>query len=144
MYNLLENIFASKELYLDILTPVCDKYDITLTDMIIMLCLANEPQYDTATDIIKIRKLTKSAVSMSVRSLQDKGLVTGEHLNGNHRSIHLRVCESALPIIEEGRMAQDRFFGIISEGFTDEDKAQFKSYFERITANIHSYNRAHK
>lgn len=144
MYNLLENIFASKELYLTILAPVCEKYDLSHTDLMIILCLANNPQLDTATDIIKLRKLTKSAVSMSVRTLQDKGLIAGEHLNGNHRSIHLSVCESALPIVEEGKAAQDRFFSIISDGFTDGEKEQFKSYFERITANIHSYNKAHK
>jgi len=144
MYNLLENIFVSKELYLTILAPVCEKYELSQTDLMIILCLANNPQLDTATDIIKLRKLTKSAVSMSVRTLQDKGLITGEHLNGNHRSIHLRVCDSALPIIEEGRAAQEKYFAILLSDFTDEDKQHFKSYFERITANIHSYNKAHK
>lgn len=144
MYNLLENIFVSKELYLNILAPICEKYGLSHTDLMIILCLANNPQLDTATDIIKLRKLTKSAVSMSVRTLQDKGLITGEHLNGNHRSIHLSVCDSALPIIEEGRAAQKKYFAILLSDFTDKDKQHFKSYFERITANIHSYNKAHK
>lgn len=144
MYNLLENIFASKELYLTILAPVCEKYDLSHTDLMIILCLANNPQLDTATDIIKLRKLTKSAVSMSVRTLEDKGLIIGEHLNGNHRSIHLRVCESALPIVEEGRAAQEKYFKVLLDDFTDEDKKQFKNYFERVTANIHSYNKANK
>lgn len=123
------------------MTPLCEKYGMTHTDMIILLCLASNPQDDTATDIVERRKLTKSAVSMSVRALQEKGLVIGEHMNGNHRSIHLRVCAPANDLIEEGRAAQDKFFDILMDGFTDEEKTRFRSYFERMTANIDAYNK---
>lgn len=142
MDRFLENIFSSKELYLKVLTPVCEMYNLSHTEMIILLCLSNHPQLDTATDIVNLHKLTKSAVSMSVGSLQEKGLITGEHLNGNRRSIHLKICEAAAPMIEEGQKAQRAFLDIVLAGFTDEDKDRFKRYFERIATNIDFYTKS--
>lgn len=141
MNILLENIFACKELYLNLLNPVCDRYDMAHTELLILLFLASNPQSNTATDIVEQHKLTKSAVSMSVRALQDKGLIVGEYINGNHRSIHLKVCDAAQGIIKEGRAAQDKFIEILLTGFSDEEKLDFKRYFERITTNINLYNK---
>ena len=73
MYNFVENIFLGKELYQTILAPVCDKYDMTHTEMVILLFLASNPHLNTATDIVKGRRMTKSLVSMSLRSLQERG-----------------------------------------------------------------------
>lgn len=141
MYNLLEIIFASKEFYLNALSPVCEKYELAHTELLILLCLAHNPLLNTATDIAEQRKLTKSAVSMAVRTLHEKGLIIGEHTNGNHRSIHLKVCDAARPIVEEGRAAQDQFFEILLTGFSDDEKATINGYLKRMTANINTYGR---
>ena len=142
MNNYIENIFASHELYYSILTPLCREYELSHTELIVLLCLVNHPEYDTATDIVDLRKLTKSAVSVAVRSLQEKGLIVGEYTNGNFRSIHLRICDSAVPVIEAGKKAQQKFFDIMLEDFADEDKKQLKCYFEHITSNINKYNKS--
>jgi len=139
MYNFVENIFLGKELYQTILAPVCDKYDMTHTEMVILLFLASNPHLNTATDIVKGRRMTKSSVSMSLRSLQERGMVSGEFEDGNHRSIHLNICEDASRILEEANEAQDTYFSILSDGFSKEEIDIFRSYFERVTNNIKSY-----
>ncbi len=139
MYTFVENIFLGKELYQTILAPVCSKYNMTHTEMIILLFLAKNPQLNTATDVVKGRRLTKSSVSMSVRMLQDKGLVTGGFEDGNHRSVHLNICDVAANIVEEAEKAQDDYFSILSNGFSKEELENFRSYFDRVSDNIKSY-----
>ena len=137
MYNLLENIFISRDLYQAMIAPVCDKYDMTQAEMIVLLFLANNPQNDTATDIVEKRRMTKSAVSMAARALQEKGLITG---GGNHRSIHLRVCKNALGIIEDGRKTQDEYLKILTKDFSESERTAFRDYIMRVTDNIKHYN----
>lgn len=144
MNNLFENIFSSRDLYHSLMTPVCEKYGITHTELVILLFLANNPKLDTATDIVEKHRITKSSVSMSVRVLQERGLITGEFTDGNHRSIHLRVCEAAGRIVKDGIEAQKRFLSVMTDGFTDQEKQNLRDYLERINRNIAAYPGKHK
>lgn len=139
MYNFVENIFLVKELYQTILDPICNKYNMTHTEIVILLFLAKNPQLNTATDIVKGRRLTKSSVSMSVRTLQDKGMITGGFEDGNHRSIHLNVCDVAADVVKEAENAQNTFFSILSNGFSKEELENFRRCFEKVSNNIKSY-----
>lgn len=139
MQNFLENIFLGNELYHTILAPVCGKYNMTHTEMVILLFLAHNPHCDTASDIVRNRRFTKSSVSMAVRNLQERGLVTGEFTGGNRRSIHLSVSDQAHTIVEEAAQTQNTFFSILSDGFSPSELETFNRYFERVSHNIRSY-----
>ena len=67
--DFLDTITTIKKLYTVSLEPVCKQYDLTRMELDILLFLANNPQYDSAKDIIERRKLTKSHVSTSIKSL---------------------------------------------------------------------------
>ena len=54
---------ALKTLYARCIEEVCTAYKLTRMELDILLFLANNPCYDTATDIIEIRYLAKSQVS---------------------------------------------------------------------------------
>ena len=144
MNDLFENIFSSRDLYHSLMTPVCEKYGITHTELVILLFLTNNPKLDTATDIVEKHRITKSSVSTSVRMLQERGLITGEFTDGNHRSIHLRVCEAADKIIRDGMTAQKRFLSVMTDGFSQEEKRNLRDYLERINRNIAVYSEKHK
>lgn len=139
MNNFVENIFLGRELHQTILAPVCEKHNMTHTEMVILLFLASNPKLNTATDIVKNRRMTKSSVSMSLRNLQDRGLISGEFVDGNHRTIHLSICNTANQIIEEAEAAQNKYFAILSDGFSEEDLEKFRGYFERVSENIKAY-----
>ena len=141
MHQLVESIFASKELYGKMLEPVCEKYQLAYMDVVILLSLANNPQYDTATDIVNYHRLKKSAISQSLRVLEEKGLVTGEYLNGNHRSIYLKLSDAAKTIVKEGKKAQAAFFSVLMQDFSDAEQTALRNYLERMTANISAYNK---
>ena len=62
--NLWELPAPIKALYADCMEPVCHTYHITRMELDILLFLANNPKYDTAAEIIEIRYLAKSHVSI--------------------------------------------------------------------------------
>ena len=54
---------------------VCDRYQLTQMEYDILMFLHNNPKHNTAADIVKIRKSTKSHVSTSLKALENKGLI---------------------------------------------------------------------
>ena len=117
MENVFSHYAANESLYTATVSPVCEKHGLTYMEFTVLMFLANNPQFDTASDIVKYRHLTKSHVSMSIRSLEDKGLLKGEHHKPNRRTIHLTVLDTADTIILDGREAQQKFGMILFFGF---------------------------
>ena len=136
----MENIFGhyagTEKLYMSMVNPVCEKHGLTYMEFTVIMFLSNNPRFDTASDIVKYRHLTKSHVSMSVRSLEDKGLLKGEHHEPNRRSIHLTVLPAAEAIVADGREAQQKLFAILFDGFSPAEHDQMYAFFARIEKNI--------
>ena len=141
MNRFIENAIESKYLYDSVTEPVCKKYNISHNELDVLLFLANNPEFDTATDVIRMRKINKSTVSIAVRMLSDNEYVVSEFVDGNHRSQHLTVQDSANDIIVDGRAAQEQFFRILTEGFTADELDDLKRKFDRVTDNIKKFNR---
>ena len=136
MENVFSHYAANESLYTATVSPVCEKHGLTYMEFTVLMFLANNPQFDTASDIVKYRHLTKSHVSMSIRSLEDKGLLKGEHHKPNRRTIHLTVLDTADTIILDGREAQQKFGKILFFGFSDSEYKQLTSFMKRIDKNI--------
>lgn len=131
-----ERMFLLQKLYSQILEPVCKAYGITRMELDILLFLANNPQYDTAAEIIRYRHLTKSHVSTSVRQLLDRGYLEGFFSKNNQKSVHLRLLAPASPVIEEGRSAQKQFFSLILQGLTPAEIEVLNAAFDKIEQNM--------
>lgn len=128
-----------EELYVKMLSPVSEKYGLTYMELTVLLFLANNPKYDTATQIVKYRHLTKSHVSISVRSLQERGLIRGEYQGKDHRTIHLSVSDTASQIIADGQASQKRFYEITFSGISEEDKEVMQHVTEQVSRNIKGF-----
>ena len=50
---------------------VCDRYGLTQMEYDILMFLHNNPQHNTAAEIVKVRKSTKSHVSTSLKNLEN-------------------------------------------------------------------------
>lgn len=57
-------------------------------------CVIKYPQYNTAADIVKVRKSTKSHVSTSLKLLEDKGLVEKKQSEDNKKHIEIFLLHS--------------------------------------------------
>lgn len=137
--NPLEHLNAIKALYAKCIGPVCTRHDLTRMELDILLFLANNPRFDTATDIIEIRYLSKSQVSASVKSLEKSGYLRKSYMDDNRKTAHLAICEAAFSIIEDGRRAQERFLDIMLQGFTQEQLDNIREYNARMLENINTY-----
>ena len=58
-----------------LMSSVCEKYQLRQMEYDILMFLYNNPQHNTAADIVRYRKSTKSHVSMSLKVLEEKGLI---------------------------------------------------------------------
>jgi len=105
-------------------------------ELTILLFLANNPQYDTASQIVSKRHLSKSHVSTSIRSLEEKGLLSKELRNGNHRNEHLLICSKSNDIIKKGQKLQKDFLTKICNGISDSQKKELLSDLQIMNENL--------
>ena len=113
---------------------ITEKYRLSAAEADILM-------YDTAADISKIRRILKSQVSVSVKSLCEKGLLAGSYKNGNRKSIHLAITEKAKPIITFGKKIQNEFSSLLFTDFSEEEKEAFDKLHRKIELNINKKER---
>ena len=130
---------AIKTLYSKCVEGVCVKHNITRMELDILLFLANNPCFDTATDMIEVRYLSKSQVSSSIKLLEQSGYLRKEYLKCNRKTAHLRICKAAMDIIHDGQAAQEEFISIMLDGFSQEEIGSMKRYNYQILRNIDAY-----
>ena len=136
MIPVFDNLFSGQNLYEQTVMPVCREFGLTYMEFTVLMFLHNNPQYDTAAQIVKIRRLTKSHVSISLKGLQERGLVKGEYFPGNQKTLHLSVTEAAEPVVAAGIAAQQEFGSKLARGFTPEELEQFRKLVEKLNENI--------
>lgn len=120
-------------------SKVCDKYGLTQMQYDILMFLYNNPQHNTAADIVKIRKSTKSHVSTSLKGLEDRKLIKRLQSVENKKHIEIVLLENAMPIIEAGIKAQKDFASNVLSGLTNEEKRICMSVFDKICRNADEY-----
>ncbi len=134
--NFIDFFSSLQELYDRTLSPVCDEYALSSMELTILLFLENNPEYDTAAEIVRKRHLSKSHVSISIRSLEEKGFLRKEQRGGNHRSDYLVLCDASKDIVKTGIAAQDRFLTLLSTGVSGKQKNDMFSILEVMNKNV--------
>lgn len=136
MQEFLDFMPLVRETYIKAITPVCVKYHMTTAEFDVLLFLANNPQFDRATDIVKKRCIVKSQVSTSVSALEKKGYLSRRYQEDDRRTIHLIVNELAQEVIEEGQKAQENFLNIMGHGFSEEQKKNMRKNIQIFVNNM--------
>ena len=86
--------------YYEILkSSVCEKYQLRQMEYDILMFLYNNPQHNTAADIVRYRKSTKSHVSMSLKVLEEKGLIE-RRIDKDNKNVLKFIFDSADDIIK--------------------------------------------
>lgn len=101
----------------------------------ILMFLHNNPQYNTAAEIVKIRKSTKSHVSTSLRMLEEKGLIEKRQSEDNKKYVAIILLDKAKTIVNEGTAVQKQFARDILDGLSEEEMDMCKAVFEKIYEN---------
>lgn len=140
----INNQILGNILYEQCINAACAQHGLIKTEMDILLFLHNNPGFDTATDIVRLRHLSKSHVSKSIQSLKERGWLATFYQDNNRRTIHLKLSEAADAAIADGLQAQDRFVSILLTDFTEDEKMQFKTLLCRIANNLQTYFQSEK
>lgn len=127
-----------RKLYSQMLAPLLENFHLTQLELDIILFLANNPGYDTARDIVELRHLSKSHVSVGVDSLAGRGLLERSYQAGNRKTIHLRLLPAADEIVAAGREVQQQYGETLFRGFSQAQREELVQLLDRISRNVDS------
>ena len=137
-YNCFDVMNEAKKGYTRYLEPVCREWDLTRNELDVVLFLANNPGCDRAADIVSVRRIAKSHVSLSVGNLEKRQLLIREYEEGDRRAAHLKLTEAAQSVVREGQHLQKEFFTRMFEGLTRQELEQWGEVLTKICRNIDS------
>ena len=123
---------------------VCERYELTQMEYDILMFLNNNPQHNTAAEIVKVRKSTKSHVSTWLKKLENKELVERKQSEDNNKHIEIFLLDKAEEIVEAGINAQKQFAQNVLKGLTEEEKDMCINVFDKICDNAEEYLREYK
>ena len=135
MRSFWDDMAAMRSLYSAQLDAVGRECGLARVELDILLFLANNPQFDTATDIVERRCISKAHVSQSVKSLEQRGYLERRYAGDNRRTIHLHLLEAAQSAVDAGRQAHARCLAALLDGFSAAECEQLRSYLSRISDN---------
>lgn len=118
---------------------VCDRYELTQMEYDILMFLHNNPQLNTAAEIVKIRKSTKSHVSTSLKKLENRGFVKRIQSEDNKKHIEIVLLDRAALIVEAGLNAQKQFAQDVLSGLTKEERHMCIKVFDKICNNAEEH-----
>ena len=108
---------------------LCRELNLPQTAFDILLFLANNPECDTASDIVELRKIKANLVSVNVDKLVQEGLLDRRPVPEDRRKTELVLTENAQPIVERGRALQEAFFDRLLQGI---EAAQLKAFYQTL------------
>ena len=117
---------------------VCDRYGLTQMEYDILMFLYNNPQQNTAAEIVKVRKSTKSHVSTSLKKLENKGLIKRKQSKDNKKHIEIVLLDDAALIVDAGLNAQKQFAKNVLSGLTEEKQVCI-NIFDKICNNAEEH-----
>ena len=124
------------ETYSERCKPLCREIQMPQTAFDILMFLANNPEYNTARDIVEIRGLKANLVSINIEKLVKEGFLERMPDAKDRRKNVLICTENAKPIIEKGRQLQIGFFGNLFDGIDEESRRQFFGVIEKLRTNL--------
>lgn len=101
----------------------------------IIMFLHYHPQLNTAADMVKIRKATKSHVSTALKNLENRKFIEKRQCENNKRCNEIFLLAPAQEIVAAGMQLHHDFMHQLLEGIDRKDLDVFLNVFEKICAN---------
>ncbi|MCI8453342.1 MAG: MarR family transcriptional regulator [Lachnospiraceae bacterium] len=116
--------------------PLCQEIKLPQTAFDILMFLANNPEFNTARDIVEIRKIKANLVSVNVDRLVQEGYLERKAVSGDRRKTCLVCTKYSQAIIEKGRRIQTVFFKKLFEHVDEEARLAFQSVLCTVDQNL--------
>lgn len=118
------------------LLPLARESGMPHTAINILLFIANNPEYATASCICEMRGLKRPVVSTHVEHLVQRGYIVRRAVPGDRRKDALICTEKAIELINKGRERQFQFVSAVLDGISEEDLAVMERCFGLMNQNI--------
>ena len=105
---------------------LCRELKLPQTAFDILMFLANNPDYKTASDIVEVRKIKANLVSVNVEKL----------VEGDRRKVELICTKKAEPVIENGKKLQQDFVEQILSGVDEEKRKKMAEILNQMEKNL--------
>lgn len=122
--------------YRKICKPLCSEVGLAQTVFDILMFLGNNPECNTARDIVEIRHIKANLVSVHVERLVEEGYLLRRPVKADRRKTELICTQRALPIIERGRLLRKTFIERLIAGMDEAARQAFASALYGIEQNI--------
>lgn len=116
--------------------PLCEETGLPMPAIDMLLFLANNPEYDTAKDICKLRGFKPAIVSFHVDKMVEEGYLERKTDENDRRKFCLAYTDKATDIIERGREIQLLFAKKMLDGISDGDAKTMKRCFDTFSKNL--------
>lgn len=117
------------------IAPVCREYNINSTEMTVLLFVHNNPDKNTARDVIEYSRLAKANVSKAVEHLMRRGLLVRVRDAQDRRLMHLSLTETAERIMPDLHAAAETYLRGIFADFSPEELRTYNQFNARIGKN---------
>lgn len=121
-----------------------EEYDFTENEVLIMTVLTNQKHITTASQISRLRSISKGLVAKSVDSLTMKGYLFQEQDQEDKRIFHLSFTEKGLILSNKLRQATLQFTEELNAGITEQHKQAMIEMMEIMTMNINKMEENHE
>lgn len=115
---------------------LCRELKLPQTAFDILMFLANNPDYKTASDIVEVRKIKANLVSVNVEKLVRDGYLERKAVEGDRRKVELICTKKAEPVIENWKKLQQDFVEQILSGVDEEKRKKMAEILNQMEKNL--------
>lgn len=136
--NFLENTQILKKIIDNSFLKISKETDLTVNEIRVLLFLYQNEKLDIASDIVEKLMISKSHVSFSVESLNNKNYIEKVQDNKDKKKFHLKLTNKSDQIIKLLENEEVQLKDILFQNIDEDEKKIFKNTFEKILENAKS------
>lgn len=107
---------------------------------ILMYLSRHEDEFITQKDIASEFEISAAAVAVSVRKLEDEGLITRKSAESDNRANIILLTERGMQIVERTRSLINGIDEAMFHGFGQDEITEFSAFLSRLCDNIKKYD----
>lgn len=119
-------------------SALLERKGLTMRELYVLLFLVNNPDRDTARDVVELRGLPKSQVSGAVDLLAERGLLERLPDRTDRRVVHLALTAPGTELGQQARAIQTACIQALFAPLTQTEKEQFFALLEKVLTGAES------
>ena len=137
--NIIVRTSLFRRYYENSFQDLLEKFGLTRLEAVILIFLHNNPDFNTARDIVELRGLSKSNVSTALEALRLHQYLTVRPDPDSRRVRRIFLREEKRDVVEALARRQQETLGRLTDGFSPEELAEMQRFLDRMEENIKHY-----